>query len=72
MTAIDMNFSLILPEIALALFAMAALMLGAFFGKDRLAGTVLWLSVAALLLAALFVGWGDRVDGQSFLSLIHI
>ncbi|KGJ15523.1 NADH-quinone oxidoreductase subunit NuoN [Paracoccus sanguinis] len=66
MTAIDMNFSLILPEIALALFAMAALMLGAFFGKDRLAGTVLWLSVAALLLAALFVGWGDRVDGQSF------
>ena len=28
MTAIDMNFSLILPEIALALFAMAALMLG--------------------------------------------
>ena len=51
MTAIDMNFSLILPEIALALFAMAALMLGAFFGKDRLAGTVLWLSVAALLLA---------------------
>ncbi|QJD15958.1 NADH-quinone oxidoreductase subunit NuoN [Paracoccus sanguinis] len=66
MTAIDMNFSLILPEIALALFAMAALMLGAFFGKDRLAGTVLWLSVTALLLAALFVGWGDRVDGQSF------
>ncbi|KGJ19100.1 NADH-quinone oxidoreductase subunit NuoN [Paracoccus sanguinis] len=66
MTAIDMNFSLILPEIALALFAMAALMLGAFFGKDRLAGTVLWLSVAALLLAALFVGWGDRADGQSF------
>lgn len=66
MTAIDMNFSLILPEIALALFAMAALMLGAFFGKDRLAGTVLWLSVAALLLAALFVGWGDRLDGQSF------
>lgn len=66
MTAIDMNFSLILPEIALVLFAMAALMLGAFFGKDRLAGTVLWLSVAALLLAALFVGWGDRVDGQSF------
>ncbi len=66
MTAIDMNFSLILPEIALAMFAMAALMLGAFFGKDRLAGTVLWLSVAALLLAALFVGWGDRVDGQSF------
>ena len=27
---------------------------------------MLWLSVTALLLAALFVGWGDRVDGQSF------
>ena len=39
MTSLDL--STILPEAALSIFALAALMLGAFFGKDRLAGTVL-------------------------------
>ena len=47
MTSLDL--STILPEAALSIFALAALMLGAFFGKDRIAGAVLWLTVAALL-----------------------
>ena len=66
MTDFDMNFATILPEMALAIYAMAALMLGAFFGKDRLAGTILWLSVAAMLIAAFVVGFTGRPVSTSF------
>ena len=45
-----------LPEILLALFAMAALMVGAFGGQDRLARPILWATVAAFLLLAIMVG----------------
>ena len=54
---------------ALSIFALAALMLGAFFGKDRIAGAVLWLTVAALLVAAFAVGWTGRADGQAFFGM---
>lgn len=56
----------ILPEAALAGFSMALLMLGAFFGKDRLASTVLWLAVVAMLVAAFAIGWGARPYGSAF------
>ena len=67
MTSLDL--STILPEAALSIFALAALMLGAFFGKDRIAGAVLWLTVAALLVAAFAVGWTGRADGQAFFGM---
>ncbi len=60
MTALD--FSTILPEFLLALFAMGALLAGAYFGKDAIARQILWLSVAALLGVGLFVGFADRPD----------
>lgn len=65
----NLDLSTILPEAGLALYALAALMLGAFFGKDRIAGAVLWLTVAALLVAAFAVGWTGRVDGQAFFGM---
>jgi len=55
MTALD--FATILPEALLALFAMAALMAGAFGGKDAVAPAILWLTVAAMVAAAVAVGW---------------
>ena len=58
-----------MPEVGLSLFALAALMFGAFFGKDRVAVPVLWLSVIALLAAGVAVGWGGRPDAQAFFGM---
>ena len=49
MTSLDLIT--ILPEAALALYAIVALLLGAYLGKDRLARAMLWLSVLAMLVA---------------------
>ncbi|WP_209425820.1 NADH-quinone oxidoreductase subunit NuoN [Pararhodobacter sp. SW119] len=54
MTSLDLTIAL--PEILLAIYAMAALLFGAFFGKDQVAGIVLWMTVAILLLLAVLVG----------------
>lgn len=64
MTSLDL--STIMPEALLAAYALVALLLGAFFGKDRIAGAILWLSVAALLVAAFLIGWTGRADTQAF------
>ncbi|MGY6547512.1 MAG: NADH-quinone oxidoreductase subunit NuoN [Roseinatronobacter sp.] len=45
-----------LPEIALALFAMGALMVGVFGSKDKLAEPILYATAAVMVLLALFVG----------------
>ena len=57
MTALD--FATILPEALLAGFAMLALMIGAFGGKDRTAPMLLWLTVAALIGAAVLTATRD-------------
>lgn len=64
MTSLD--FSTILPEVVLAGYALAALMAGAYLGKDRLARTLLWVTVAAFLVVAAMVGLGNHVDGAAF------
>jgi len=46
----------VLPEILLSVFAMAALMAGAYGGQDRLARPILWATVAAFLLLAVMIG----------------
>ncbi|MDM7458142.1 MAG: NADH-quinone oxidoreductase subunit NuoN [Paracoccus sp. (in: a-proteobacteria)] len=67
MTGIE--FSTILPELWLAIYALAALMAGAYFGKDQIARPILWASVLALLLAAVYVGVSDRPDQMSFFGM---
>ncbi len=54
MTSAD--FTIALPEILLALYAMAALMLGVWAGKDRLTGPLTWLTVAVMLVLAFWIG----------------
>jgi len=39
---ISMDINIVLPEITLAVFAMAALMVAVYGGKDRLAGLMFW------------------------------
>jgi NADH-quinone oxidoreductase subunit N len=45
-----------LPEIVLALFAMTALMVGVYGGKDKLAEPILWATAGLMILLALLVG----------------
>ena len=60
MTGVD--FPILLPEILLAVYAMAALMFGVYGSKDKLAATITWatagLFVALALLVALRNGEG--------------
>ncbi|RJL14507.1 NADH-quinone oxidoreductase subunit NuoN [Paracoccus siganidrum] len=67
MTALD--FSTILPELLLALYALLALMAGAYLGKDNIARQILWVTVAALLVAAFYVGFTDRPEGTAFFGV---
>lgn len=67
MTSLD--FSTILPEVVLAGYALAALMAGAYLGKDKLARTLLWATVAAFLIVAAMVGLGNHTDGTAFYGM---
>ena len=53
MIAADLTVAL--PEVLLAVFAMGALMVGAFGGKDRMATPILWATVAFFVLLALIL-----------------
>ena len=54
------DFAAILPEVILAVFAMIALMAGAYGGQDKLARPILWSTVSAMfVLGALIL-----VNGQ--------
>lgn len=57
MTSAD--FSIVLPEFLLAIYAMAALLAGVWFGKDALARTILWATVGVMLVIAAWIGLAD-------------
>nr|WP_111298605.1 NADH-quinone oxidoreductase subunit NuoN [Paracoccus saliphilus] len=67
MTSLDL--STVLPELWLAIFALAALLAGAYFGKDQIARPILWASVLALLVAGIYVGLGDRPQQHAFFGM---
>ncbi|MDR9394179.1 MAG: NADH-quinone oxidoreductase subunit NuoN [Roseovarius sp.] len=50
------DLNVILPEIVLSVYAMAALLLTAYTGKDRMAGMLVWLTAALFTLMALWIG----------------
>ena len=70
MTGVD--FQILLPEILLAVYALAALMLGVYGGKDKLSGLLTWatagLFVALALLIALRGGEGGAAFGGMFVD----
>lgn len=67
MTSLD--FSTILPEAVLSGYALIALLIGAYLGKDTVARTLLWTTVAAFLVIAAMVGLGGRVDQPAFYGM---
>jgi len=53
---IQADLNVILPEIALSVFAMAALIFAVYTSKDKLAPTLVWVSAAVLIAVASFIG----------------
>jgi NADH-quinone oxidoreductase subunit N len=56
------DIDVIRPEAYLAIYAMAALILGAFTGKDRLAPLLTWATAAVMAAMALWIGAMDGTD----------
>lgn len=52
----SMDFTSILPELGLAVFAMLALLVGAFGKKGETGRPVLWATVIAMIAVAVFIG----------------
>ena len=50
------DFSIVLPEFLLAVFAMAALLFGVWAGKDRVSGLLTWGTVGVFVALALWIG----------------
>jgi len=69
MTSVDLSIAL--PEILLSLWAMVALMAGAYFGKDKLAASLTWATVAVLLLLAVLVGVLEPDTRAGFRRSVH-
>ncbi len=64
MTSAD--FSTVLPEFLLAIYAMAALLAGVWFGKDKLGPALLWVTVAVMLVFAAWTGLGKAGTHEAF------
>lgn len=67
MTASD--FSTILPELVLALFAMAALIFGVNAGQDRQTGTITYAAAGVFVALALWIGLGSGDTRLAFNGL---
>ena len=57
MTSAD--FTTVLPEFVLAIYAMGALMAGVSLSKDKLAPVILWATSGLFLILAFWIGFGD-------------
>jgi len=68
MTSAD--FSIILPEVVLAVFAMAALLFGVYTGKDRTAPMMLWGTAAVFVLLAAWIGLTGEGSHSGFGGMI--
>ncbi|CTQ49646.1 NADH-quinone oxidoreductase subunit NuoN [Jannaschia donghaensis] len=63
------DLTLILPEIALALYAMGALLGAVYTGKDALAQPLIWLTAAVLTIVALWIALSSA-SGVAFDGMI--
>ena len=63
---IQADLNVILPEIALSVFAMAALIFAVYTTKDKLAPTLVWVSAAVLVAVAAFIGLNGSGENIAF------
>ncbi|PTX56539.1 NADH dehydrogenase subunit N [Litoreibacter ponti] len=63
---IQADLNVVLPEILLAVFAMAALMGGVYTTKDRAAPVILWATSLAFVLLAAWIGFNGEGTQTAF------
>ncbi|MDQ2066656.1 NADH-quinone oxidoreductase subunit NuoN [Xinfangfangia sp. CPCC 101601] len=60
------DYVIVLPEIILGLWAMAALMVAVYTGKDKLAVALTWATAGLFVALALWVGLGQHGERAAF------
>ncbi|MEY4872007.1 MAG: hypothetical protein RLZZ563_1337 [Pseudomonadota bacterium] len=60
------DFSTVLPEVVLAIYAMAALMFGVYTTKDKAAPLISWATAGLFLAMALWIGLGGEGERTAF------
>ena len=63
---ISADFSAILPEVVLVLYAMAALLGAVYTGKDELTGPLTWATVVVFVGIAVWIGLSGADDRMAF------
>ncbi len=69
MTSADLN--VILPEIVLSIYAVAALLGAVYTGKDRMAGMLVWLTAALFVAMAFWIGATGNGTRVAFGGMFH-
>ncbi|MFZ1470982.1 MAG: NADH-quinone oxidoreductase subunit NuoN [Paracoccaceae bacterium] len=64
MTAVD--FNIVLPEVILSVYAMAALMAAVYTGKDKMAVMLTWATAGLFVALALWIGLAGQGDRAAF------
>lgn len=64
MNAVD--FHTVLPEVILAIFAMAALLVGVYAGKDKLTGALTFATAGLFVAVALWIGFAGTGTNVAF------
>jgi NADH-quinone oxidoreductase subunit N len=67
MTSAD--FQTVLPEVLIAVYAMAALLFGVYTGKDKTASLLLWLTAGLFVIIALWIGAGGQGSRTAFYGM---
>jgi len=62
---ISADITTTLPEIVLAVYAMAALIFAAYSGKDKMTPLLTWVTALVMVLLALWIGLGGGADAHS-------
>ncbi|MFP5509210.1 MAG: NADH-quinone oxidoreductase subunit NuoN [Alphaproteobacteria bacterium] len=68
---IQADLTIILPEILLSVFAMLALLFGVYTTKDKMAPLLTWVTAAAFVLLAAWIGLNGAGDNVAFGGMFH-
>jgi NADH-quinone oxidoreductase subunit N len=68
---IQADLNTILPEVVLAVYAMVALLVAAYSGKDALASALTWLTAALMAVLAAWIGFGGSGTTVAFHGMFH-
>ena len=65
------DFAVVLPELILSLYAMAALIVVVYWGKDGLTAALTWATAGLMVALALWIGLGETGTRVAFWRHVH-